>query len=106
MWRLVLLLSVLLLGSCGGDYLEDLMSQGEEMKRRMCACTDLACAQKVVDELSAMKKGLDEEKIKAAEAKSTPEQLAKMQQRLRAIDDEFEACQEKWNDKGLRRPEH
>ena len=53
------------------------------------------------DELYAWKKGLDEEKIKAAEEKATPEQRAKMGQRMSAIGKGFDACQEKWNDKGL-----
>lgn len=82
------------------------MTQGEGMKERLCACTELACAQKVVDELAVWKNGLDEKKIKAAEEKATSEQRAKMEQRMKAIGDGFDACQEKWNDKGLRRPGH
>jgi hypothetical protein len=105
MRRLVpVLWAVLFLAGCGsGDYVEELLSDGEEMKRRMCACTDLACAQKVYDDLRAWKKGLDADKIKAAEEKLTPEQKAKLKPRFDAIDDGLESCQEKWNDKGLRR---
>lgn len=104
MRRLVPILSaVLLVGGCGGDYIEEMMTQAEDMKRRLCACTDLACAQKVYDDIRAWKKGLDEDKIKAAEEKLTPEQKAVLKPRFDAIDDELEACQEKWNDKGLRR---
>jgi hypothetical protein len=29
-----------------------------------------------------------------------------MEQRMKAIGDGFDTCQEKWNDKGLRRPGH
>ena len=82
------------------------MTQGEGMRDRLCACTELDCAQKVVDELAAWKKGLDEDKIKAAEEKATLEERAKMKQRMDAIGDGFDTCQEKWNDKGLRRPGH
>jgi len=102
MRRLVsILLTVLFLGGCGGDYLDELMTQGEQLKDRMCACTDLACAQKVVDELHAWKKGIDAEKVKAAEEKATPEEREKLMKRMKALADGADACQEKWNDKGL-----
>ena len=104
MWRFVLVLSSVLLGACGsGDYIEDLMTQGEDMQRRLCASTDQACAQKVSDDLHAWKKGLDQEKIKAAEEKATPEEREKLMKRMKAISEGLDACGEKWNDKGLRR---
>src|SRR5262245_17878842 len=102
----VILAVLLLLAACGGNYLDELTSQGEEMTKRICACTDLACAQKVVDDLAAWKKGLDAEKIKAAEEKMSAEEKQKKQAEIRATADEFDKCQAKWNDQGLRRPEH
>ena len=104
MRRLVpILLAVLFLAGCGGDYIEELMTQGEAMQQRMCACTDLACAQKVSDDLHAWKKGLDEEKIKAAEEKATAEEREKLKTRMKAIGDGLDACGEKWREKGLRK---
>ena len=103
MRRLVPILVAVLLGACGGDYVEDLMTQGEAMQQRMCACTDLACAQKVSDDIHAWKKGLDEEKIKAAEEKATPEERDTWRKRMKAIGDGLDACGEKWREKGLRK---
>ena len=105
MWRTLTIVGVLLFllgaGACDGNKIDEMISQGDAFKTRMCACTDVACVNKVVQDLSDWKKGLDEKAIEEAGQKLSLEEQGKMKAKIDAIGNELEACQAKWEDKGL-----
>ena len=53
---MIIATAVLALGACKGKY-DKAMAEGEDIRDRMCACTDAACAEKVSADYKAWKAG-------------------------------------------------
>jgi hypothetical protein len=71
-----------------GDAFDDALEQFEGYKKKMCACKDAACADKVKEDWRTWRKGL---KSKLGDTKPSEAQDKKG----KAIDDAMDACEDK-----------
>lgn len=80
---------VLGLGACGSKSpVDDALNKMEDYKKQVCACKDMACAEKVSKEMETY---MDEMQKKHKDVKPSKEQ----DERADKIGDEMEACMNK-----------
>ena len=78
---------VLALGACKNDF-DKAMDKASAITDKMCACKDVACADKVREERSALKK---EFKASLGDKKPSDDQMKKMEK----LDERWRTCADK-----------
>lgn len=96
MRTLAFVLGLIVMGCGGGkaDKFDEILAQLEKLKNEMCACTDVACAERVSEARRDYKKTMRDKLDKNAKPTAAQDSKGK------AFEAELQACRKKLTDAG------